>query len=75
MLLKCKDHGFLTLSAIIHECIKIGEVTKADFVCLEHFGNHLGRLVGEDSGLKMIEIRPRFFKKLEKKEEKDNLGS
>jgi hypothetical protein len=68
IMLKTSESGFKVLSSIIHECIKIGEVSDADFVCLEHFGDNLGRLIGEESGLKIIEIRPRFFKKLEEKE-------
>jgi len=68
ILMKSKEKGFNALLAIVHECIKLAEISNYDFVTIEFFGGKMGRLVGNEGNLKLVEIRPRFFKKLKNQE-------
>ena len=73
ILLKTDENGFQILLAIIHECIKIARISNYDFVSIEHFGGKMGNLIKTNGKTKIIEIRPRFFKKIKK--EKDERPS
>ena len=67
-LVKCNkdwDTGKVLFS-ILNECQKLAEVSKHDFVSIEPFGEKLGKLISTDGNSKLIELRPRLFKKVEK---------
>lgn len=66
MLVKCNDEGENVLSEILNECLKLAEISSHDYVSLEPFGSKLGKLIFIEGKTKLIEIRPRFFKKVEK---------
>jgi len=68
VLVKCNkdwDAGKVLFS-ILNECQKLAEVSKHDFVSIEPFGDKLGKLISTDGNSKLIEIKPRLFKIVEK---------
>jgi hypothetical protein len=64
MLIRCSGKGEEVLLEILDGCLKLAEVSSHDFVTLEHFGERLGKLVGKEGNVDLVEIRPRFFKKV-----------
>jgi len=58
---RIKSKGGQALKALIYEVQKFGEVCKCDYISVEFVGNRLGKIIGEESGFKIIEIKPRLF--------------
>lgn len=65
-MVRCSRKGGGVLLEILNECLKLAEVSSRDFVTLEPFGEKLGRFVGREGETDLVEIKPRFFKKVEK---------
>ncbi len=64
ILVKCKGSEGEILLEILNECLKLADLSSHDFVSVEPFGNKLGRLVGKEGKVDVVEIRPRLFKKV-----------
>ena len=52
------------LLEILNECKKLAEISDHDYVAIEPFGEKLGKFIGEEGKTKLIEVRPRLFKKI-----------
>ena len=66
LLVKSKDKDGEILLEILNECLKLAEISKHNFVAIEPFGEKLGKLISTDGNTKLIELRPRLFKRVEK---------
>ena len=66
IVIRCTGKGEEILLEILNECLKLAEVSSHDFIAIEPFGEKLGRLISREGGTDLIEIRPRFFNKVEK---------
>lgn len=64
ILVKCNKEGEEVLLSLMQECIKLAAVSSHDYVTVEPFGERLGNLICLDGKIKLIEIKPRFFKKI-----------
>ena len=66
LLVKSKGKDGEVLLEILNECLKLAEVSKHDFVSIDPLGEKLGKLIGKDGEAKLIEIKPRLFRVVEK---------